>query len=166
MEISWTEKLWIIPANRTDKRADLLPLSDLAIQLLEAAFKLSKSELAFPDETGKKASHPAITSRRWTRTRARLFEAKQIPDLSVQLYDARRFFRVVVRHRLKFSREVAERLLGHAQPADISSVYDCYDYLPDCRRAMEGWAVELKRIISAETSPSDENAEALSAVTE
>jgi len=49
-EFSWTDKLWIIPANRMKgKRAHAVPLTDMATERFKEAFARSRSAFAFLD---------------------------------------------------------------------------------------------------------------------
>jgi len=76
-EFYWTDKLWIIPAERMKgKRAHAVPLSDLALARFEDAFASSGAELAFLDRAGAAPLDP----KRLTRAMARACKIIGIPQ--------------------------------------------------------------------------------------
>lgn len=158
-DFDWEARIWRIREDKTKTNALYeVPLTQMAVELFEEAFAMSKSDWAFPGKPKKDKEgpvSPSVTSKHWLRVRERLLEVKKIPDSDVQLYDCKRFARTRLRQGLGFSREVAERCINHSQKGDDADVYDVADYAEDVRRAHEAWCQELKRIISGRPLPSN-----------
>ncbi|MFZ4120719.1 MAG: tyrosine-type recombinase/integrase [Caulobacterales bacterium] len=148
-EFSWTDKLWIIPANRMKgKRAHAVPLSDLAMQRFQAAFARSDSAFAFLDRSGEASLDP----KRLTRAMARCCKLLAFP--SAGAHDLRRTGRTMITsERVGVSYETAERIISHLVGSSVSRVYDRNEYLREKRAALEAWARELQRVTALPNGP-------------
>lgn len=144
-EFNWDERLWVIPAERMKgKRAHAVPLSAAAAARFKAAFKLSKSEFAFPSRDRESA----LEAKRLTRAMARACKAIKMP--SAGPHDLRRTGRTMLTsERVGVSYETAERVIAHLVGSAVSRVYDRNEYLKEKRGAIDAWARELERIVGA-----------------
>jgi integrase len=149
--------------NKTDQWYEV-PLTALAVELFEDAFRRHNSAWAFPAKDNPATSTPSKSkarreidqnigegtlSQRWDKTRRRLVKAKKLATNDVQLYDARRFGRTCLVQRLLIPTHVAERVINHAPDRSIKAVYDVGEYSAEVRKAQEAWTAELLRIVSA-----------------
>ncbi|MBU6408170.1 MAG: site-specific integrase [Alphaproteobacteria bacterium] len=141
-EFSWTDRLWIIPANRMKgKRAHAVPLTDLATERFKEAFARSKSVFAFLDRSGEASLDP----KRLTRAMARC--SKLLEMTPAGAHDLRRTGRTMITsERVGVSYETAERVIAHLVGSSVSRVYDRNEYLAEKRAALESWAREILRV--------------------
>lgn len=148
-DFNWRTSTWRIPANKTKTNDPYeVPLSPLAVELWREAFKIGGDGFAFPQKRGE-GDHvaPRDLGHRYCALRDRLVRAGADELDGVVLYDGKRLGRSLLSARLGVSREIAERVINHAQPRDMASRYDVADRSADIRRAHESWADELKRIV-------------------
>ena len=141
-EFSWTDRLWIVPAERMKgKRAHAVPLSDLAMTRFREAFDRSGDAFAFLDRAGEAALDP----KRLTRAMTRACQIIGIPQAGP--HDLRRTGRTLMTsERVGVGYETAERVIAHLVGSAVSRVYDRNEYLREKRAALEAWAAELQRI--------------------
>jgi integrase len=166
-ELNLAEKTWTLPASRTKaKRDHVVPLSDLAVGLIEeaagiAALRLGRSprgaDPIFPtprgadwerDETGSlKHSPPPAVRLSLGRAMARLCETASIKDASP--HDLRRTgATVMASERIGALSEVIARVLNHAPPGlGVTAIYNRYAYLPEKRSAIDRWAAVLEQVV-------------------
>ena len=85
---------------------------------------------------------------RFVLIRDKLVERNELDNPDIDAYDLKRYGRTLLRKRLKFSRDIAERVINHKQP---ESVYDLDDYEDEIREAQEAWITELCRIVGEAT---------------
>jgi integrase len=139
-EIEFDTATWRIPGERTkNKQSHRVPLSDLAIRLLEELRALNpESEWLFPSPQGNKP----VTERAPNRAMQRCNEHFHKLEVSPH----------VLRHtaashmtRLGHSRLYVEKILNHAD-ASITATYDHYGYDKEKRAALEGWASDLEAL--------------------
>jgi integrase len=138
-EIDIEQRLWSLPESRTkNKHAHAVPLSDLAIDLIEQAKQLAgNSAYVFPSpiDDGK-----PITARALSRAVARNQLGLQHWTPHALRKSARTEIGKLVDVRW------AERVLNHLPPK-LERTYDRHDYLPEKRQALEAWARRLQDII-------------------
>ncbi len=159
-ELDREAKLWTIPGTRTKNHlTHAVPLSDLAIDILDMAFVLAaikqpKSSTrsvdhwegyAFPSPRGSNA----ITRRAFSRAMKRLTRALQIPDATP--HDFRRTGSTnITGEQIGIPRFIVSRVLNQISDtggaAAATGVYDRNDYLPEKRRALEAWNALLQQI--------------------
>lgn len=147
-------KMWSIPDDET--KTDVwyfIPLSDVAIVLIQHAFRLSESEYLFPSDRAK-APHmdEAGMTQNWARYRRALLKAGKIPDPDIELYDCRRFGRTQIQYKLKFDARVAEAVINHAPSKSMATRYDVRDLGPDVRLALQGWGTEVLTMVGIDIS--------------
>ena len=124
----------------------VVPLTPLAVQLVEELFALSPgSEWILPSQYRKKKADSPYSARALTRAVAKNEEHFGIPHW--RPHDLRRACRTGL-SRLKVPKEIAERVINHAQPK-LDETYDQHDYLAEKREALQKWADHLTAIIES-----------------
>lgn len=142
-EIDWKAKIWTIPGPRTKnkKGPHAVPLSDLAIKILNEAYAGRGRGFAFAGRNGE-----ALDPHVMTRAFARLTASLGIDGLTV--HDLRRTgATLLTSERLNVMGEIVSRILNHTPPGPaITQVYNRNTYLPQKRVALDAWAKEVERI--------------------
>ena len=160
-EIDRKNKLWTIPGTRTkNHRIQVVPLSDLALDILDRAFALALrgpratkrsagkwSGFAFPS----RSSDRSITRHAFTRSMKRMTNVLGIPDATP--HDFRRTGATnITSERIGIPRFIVSRVLNQISDtggaAAVTGVYDRNEYLPEKRRALTAWSGLLQEIIS------------------
>ena len=143
-EFSWKERLWIIPADRMKgKRAHAVPLSVLAMERFQSAFKQAGGEIAFKDRSGEANIDP----KRLTRAMSRC--CKHLGLVNAGPHDLRRTGRTMMTsEEVGVSYEVAERVIAHLFGSSVSRVYDRNEYLREKRAALDRWEEALRNIVA------------------
>lgn len=141
-ELNLPEKMWSLPKERTkNKRPHDVPLSDLAIELIqEAIAHAGYSDYIFPSATNKAKpiSEKALT-RAWSRAR------KQLELDDIRLHDFRRTCATGLQ-KLGVRLEVTEAILNHksGSVSGIVAVYQRHDWKDEKREALDAWAGHLR----------------------
>ncbi len=135
-DIDWEKSLVTFP-NTKQGRAHVLPLSEPALRLLRALAAESKtSKYVFPGVEGRPLLNP-------NKAVARLRHASGV---SFRLHDLRRTAATRLAE-LGIARDVISAILGHVQAGpEATRIYDRYHRIPEMRKALERWALELERI--------------------
>jgi integrase len=143
-EFSWKERLWIIPADRMKgKRAHAVPLSVLAMERFQSAFKQAGGEIAFKDRSGEASIDPKRLTRAMNRC------CKHLRLVNAGPHDLRRTGRTMMTsEEVGVSYEVAERVIAHLFGSSVSRVYDRNEYLREKRAALDRWEEVLRRIVA------------------
>ena len=150
-EIDRDQRLWTIPGKRTkNHRTQVVPLSDLALDLIDAALSVRNSESAYVFPSPRDPSKP-IQPAAMTRAFGRLKKALNLGD--IRPHDLRRTGATnLTSERLGFSRFTVSKVLNHASDtggaAAVTGVYDKNEYLAEKRRALDAWSVRLKAIVN------------------
>lgn len=167
-EFDLKNKLWEIPSARTKNgRVHLVPLSDLALSLLERLHKeTGSSPYLFPKtpsykENVEDAHNPCMPLTSLSRAIHRFCFAEEKngedekPKKPKMIEVFKKFtprdFRRTCKTRmgeLGISKEIRDRIHNHALDDVSSKHYDRYDYLPEKREAMGKWSQYLQQIIS------------------
>ncbi len=130
-EIDLTEKVWVIPASRMKmKREHKVPLSDEAINLLNAVTRIAGTDLLFPNNKGTALSDMTLTAviRRMGRTG------------QVTPHGFRSTFRDWASERTNYPRDVCEMALAHAIGDKVEAAYRRGDLIEKRTRLMRDWA--------------------------
>jgi integrase len=153
-EIDRPAKTWLIPEERMKgKKAHLVPLSDLAVQLLDEAAKVTEgngSEYVFASPRSEEDAH--IDRRAFSRAMNRLVAAIQIPGATP--HDLRRTGATnLTSERIGIPRFIVSQVIAHAgdtggAAAVTGQHYDLNDYLREKRRALDAWAALLLQIVN------------------
>lgn len=152
-EIDRARKTWTIPASRMKgKRTHLVPLSDLAIDLLAEAESLMKGnggEYVFESRVGE---GDQMDRQALTRAMSRVVKAIKIPRATA--HDFRRTGATnLTSERVGISRFIVSMVIAHSGDTGGAAAvtgrhYDLNDYLPEKRRALDAWAALLKQIVA------------------
>jgi integrase len=129
-EIDFANRVWVVPANRMKGgREHRIPLSDAALEALEAMRAVRMSDFVFP---GMREGQPV--------------GPRTIQDLvkniggEITVHGFRSSFRDWAAERTSFPREVAEMALAHAIPSAVEAAYRRGDLFDKRRRLMEAWS--------------------------
>jgi integrase len=142
-EIDRKARTWTIPRERTKSgRAEVKPLSDVALAILDAAAVLPDASPIFVFPSPGDPDHQ-LDNMRPTRALARLCERLDIPHGSP--HDFRRSGATILAGQYGFSGFTIGRVLGHQvhEGAAVTSVYNRFDHAPEKRRALDTWAAHI-----------------------
>ena len=150
-EAQWQEfdlekRLWTIPASRTkSKREHIVPLSDLALDLLSQLQAINKNDKwLFPIR--RRNRDAPISLRALTHQIYTNHEAMGIAHFVV--HDLRRTVRTNLA-ALGVDPVTAKKLLNHALEG-MDAIYDRHDYLDQKTAALQTWADRLNEIVTGE----------------
>lgn len=129
-EIDFAAKVWTIPGERMKSgRLHRVPLSDRAIEILQATPKEKGSEYVFPGAIkGKGLSNMAM------------LELLRGIDDTLVVHGFRSSFRDWSAESTNFPREIAEAALAHVLADKTEAAYQRGDLLEKRRRLMTAWA--------------------------
>jgi integrase len=167
-EIDREGKLWTIPGPRTkNHRIHVVPLSDLALNVLDRAFTIATRALkatngsstnrwvgyAFPS----RSSGRPLTRHAFTRAVKRMTNALTIPDATA--HDFRRTGSTnITSERIGIPRFIVSRVLNQVSDtggaAAVTGVYDRNEYFSEKRRALAAWSSLLQEIMANKQQPS------------
>ncbi len=152
VEIDRERRLWVIPAIRMKgKRSHAVPLSDLALELLDAAKDLigGKTYVFQSSRTADGETH--FERRAFSRAMNRLTSSLKIDNATP--HDMRRTGATnITSERIGIPRFIVSQVLAHAGDTGGSAAvtgrhYDLNDYLPEKRRALDAWSALLREIL-------------------
>lgn len=155
-ELSFDGRDWLLPEKRTkNRRPHLVPLSRLAVRLIEAAPRTS-SEYVF-STTGR--TPPSGHTKMRQRLHALMLEEarKEATDpakVKIEhwvLHDLRRTA-VTGFQRLGVPLDVAAAVVNHKEgkAAGVTGIYALHDYAKEKRAALDAWARMVTTIVNAE----------------
>ena len=132
-EIDLDTKLWTIPAERMKGKAEhVVPLTDLALDILRPLHKLRVSDYVFP---GQKPSNP-LSNMTMAMTMRRMGVGNDVATV----HGFRSSFRDYAGDCTNAPREVAEAALAHAVGNVVERSYRRSDALEKRRRLMTQWS--------------------------
>jgi integrase len=154
-EIDWNARQWLLPASRTKAmREHLLPLSDLALQILDTAPR--QGDFVFSTRGARPLSG-------WGKAKAKLdaLAAAELRNIVAEdgedntsvtfpewnLHDLRRSAATNM-GKLGVDRFIVARILNHAD-SEVTAIYDRHRYDREKRDAMDRWAARLLSIIGS-----------------
>ncbi len=155
-ELDMENKLWIIPSHRTkNHRTHVVPLSDLAMELIGKAIELNGGNATFVFPSPRNSDNP-IAPMAMTRAFARF--RKPLGLVDARPHDFRRTGATnLTGERLGFPRFTVSKVLNHASDtgngAAVTAVYDRNEYLPEKRRALDAWAARLLEVVEGQSIP-------------
>lgn len=162
-EFDFGKKLWTIPKARVkgmedDAKDELVPLSDLAIMLLQEAGRKSNSDFLFPDDDADGSYQPGVVSKAvnlalepWEGMPKGRFEMEKWTP-----HDLRRTVGTQLLNRengLGITKEQKYLVLNHVAELNKNvsdRVYDHNDYLPEKREALDKWGTFLAKLVGVE----------------
>jgi integrase len=148
-EIQMTERLWVLPADRSkNKREHLVPLSEAALEIIDRAERLAgDSAFLFPSpRRGPEHADQPITRHAVTRAMARLMDGLGLKRAGP--HDLRRTGATwITSEQIGLPRFYVSHVLGHvSETGGVTSVYDRNSYLREKRDALERLAVCLTKL--------------------
>lgn len=131
VEIDFSEKLWIVPAERTKtKRIHRVPLTERCIEILKEAEPLSTgSKYIFPGRSVEKPMSNMVF--------LQILKRMEVP---VTAHGFRSSFRDWAAETTSFPRELAEMALAHKIENKVEAAYRRGDLLEKRRELMNEWA--------------------------
>lgn len=157
-EVDAEARTWTIPGARTkNHRTHVVPLSGLAMEVLDRAFSLNGSTVGDPKSwKGFAFPSPQLDGRPVTRhalSRAVSRLAAHMGVVDATTHDFRRTGSTnLTSERLGVPRLVVSRVLNQISDtggaAAVTSVYDRNEYLPEKRKALDAWSALLSEIYS------------------
>jgi integrase len=162
-EFDFKQGVWAIPMARRKIRSKakhsephLVPLTDLSLDLLEQLRKLSgDGKYLFPQHSDeKKKSENKPRSADGLNQAIKRFctpygKSERAPFELFSGRDIRRTWKSLA-GQAGLSKEIRDRIQGHAFGDVASQHYDRYDYWPEKRAAMEKWCRWLEHLVSGE----------------
>lgn len=148
-EIDLENRLWTVPADRfKGKRPHTVPLSRMAIDLLEVAFGCPPNEwrgFAFPN-----AIHVGRHAERMSLTRAMQEIVREAKMSRATPHDLRRTVATcMASERIGVPPHVVSAVLGHAVDGSaVTRVYNRHTYDKEKRSALEAWSDLLSEIVA------------------
>jgi integrase len=140
-EIDFTDKWWTIPPEKAkNKMAHRVPLSSLALELLQEAKNLAgDSPWVFPSPQTDRHITPEAVDHALRRPGLEALGFTFVP------HDLRR---TAASHMtsMGISRLVVSKILNHVERG-VTAVYDRHSYDKEKRHALEAWAHKLKIIL-------------------
>lgn len=161
-ELDLVHRTWLIPGERTKGGwPQLVPLSPLAVRLIEEAKRLRREQDEELDVQPTNRPRPVFPSRNDPEAAVRGDSlthamAKIVPALGlsgVTIHDLRRTgSTLMTSERLKIMPFIRSKVLGHrGDPGGGAAVsmlhYDSNEYVSEKRQALEAWSELLKRIV-------------------
>lgn len=155
-EFDLEAKLWTIPGERAKNgKAHLVPLSNAAVAILEAVPVVDGSAKLFPSRADPERGASGF-SRALARIIADMAKALSGDDdnpATVEhftLHDLRRTLATGMQ-RLGVRLEVTEAVLNHVAGSrgGLVGVYQRHEFLEEKRHALNAWAAEVERIVTA-----------------
>jgi integrase len=146
--------IWTIPAERyKTKKPNFVPLSDLALGVIDAQPATKGHEYVFPSRIGTPFS--AFGKSKSALDKAVLAEmkgqaktgAKVEPLPNWTLHDLRRTGKTLMA-RAGVRPDISERVLGHAIPG-VEGTYDRHSYADEKRDALKKLAAMIERILNS-----------------
>jgi integrase len=147
-EVDLEAKTWTIPAARSKSRREhIVPLSDTAVEIIEALPRF-KGEHAFTTTAGKKPISGYSKGKAATdRNIAALVKAgKAEPVDAWRWHDLRRTARTGMAE-IGVPEIVSERILNHA-PRGLIGVYNVFEYRDEKADALQRWANRVRDIVT------------------
>jgi len=140
-EVDLKKRLWTIPGNKTKNGVThVVPLSSLAIEILEEVYKLGgDSECVFP---AKKDSHRPLARGTLAQAVQRNLDIFCIDQFTP--HDLRRTASTMMKGIV--NPQWVEKVLNHLPPK-LERTYDQHDYLNEKRQALDAWSHTLETIL-------------------
>lgn len=148
-ELDLEHKLWTIPSSRTkNKRTHVVPLSDLALEIIRKALAVRTQESVYVFSTTKAGVDEAIDPHSATRAFARFRKAVGLENMHI--HDLRRTGATMMTgEKLSVARFIVSKILNHAGDtggaAITTGVYDRNEYLKEKREALNAWAYNVHK---------------------
>jgi integrase len=145
-EVNAEEKVWIIPAEKSKNGlAQVVPLTDKTLQLIDQANALSPSSWSIPSpfHEGSPLSEYGLA-----QGIRRIVEDIEMERTTP--HDLRRTAATII-SELGFNRLIVDKILNHKDQT-MGGVYDRHSYDKEKRMALEAWERELNSVLNAQES--------------
>ena len=161
-EIDREARTWLIPAERMKGgKAHLVPLSDLAISLLDEAQAVLKThqQSDFVFASPRSEDDQPMDRGAFSRAMNRIIKALDLPGATP--HDLRRTGATnLTGERVGIPRFIVSQVIAHAGDTGGAAAvtgrhYDRNDYLPEKRRALDAWAALLEEITEGKARASN-----------
>jgi integrase len=147
LTLEWADikgDLWECPGSKTKNgKPNVIPLNHLALSILDQMPHYGPYVFFGHDPMKRLATNSPNQA-----------IARLIPDLGLEHFvakDLRRSFKTLA-GKVGLTKDIRDKLQGHAQTDVSSAHYDRYDYLTEKRAAMNQWGDYLERTISGTDS--------------
>ncbi len=145
-EIDLSTNLWTIPAERMKaKREHEVPLSDAALDLLNALPRIDGTDFVFPGTKGQALSDMSLTAV-VRRMNAEVTQWTSKEGKTVTIHGFRSTFRMWAAESTNFPREVAEHALAHQLPNVVERAYQRGTQFAKRANMMADWAAFCARV--------------------
>jgi integrase len=160
-EIDRQAKTWLIPADRMKgKREHVVPLSDLALAILdEAEGVVGGEEYVFQTSRPGSVEAKAMERTSFSHAMARVVAKAKIQKATP--HDFRRTGSTnLTSERIGIPRFIVSKIIAHASDTGGAAAvtgkhYDMHDYMPEKRKALEAWAALLEEIVEGRQRPAN-----------
>lgn len=125
--------------NTKNGKAHSVPLSELALQVIEEAKPHQRNRLLLPNTKGAVMGKSILS---------RAFARLDWPDLPATPHDLRRTAITEI-SRLGFNRLVQDKIANHVDNS-IGGIYDRHDYMKEKRQALDAWSRKLSEILTGQ----------------
>ncbi len=139
-DINLEKRMWTLPRQFTKAdRAHEVPLSDLAVEVIESVPRFKGEEYVFTGRTGNPVSG-------YSKAKARADAQSGVE--AWRLHDLRRTMASGMA-RLGVAPHVVEKVLNHAGGtiSGVAAVYNRHGYLDEKRHALDAWASHLETVV-------------------
>ena len=144
-QVEWSEiqdGLWTIPSEKTKNGlTHIVPLNDMALDILEQMKEKSAGRFVFPGKSKNKPLTDTSPIHRMKKTIEKLGWTDR-----ARPHDLRRTVRTNL-SKLGVNKTVAERLLNHKEQG-ISATYDWHEYLSEKTAALGKWNNRLQQLLT------------------
>ena len=161
--------IWNIPqeSRREKNTGGALPLSGLALDIIEAQTRLAASPFVFPAFRGQShLTSAGVLKRQFVAKLAAMGWNSIARESGVEpgwtLHDLRRTARTLL-SEIKIDHNDAERVLGHVVGSSIAQIYDRFAFVDEKRRALVALAFFIERMIVDPYQPTPEPAKPVKA---
>lgn len=142
-DIDWEEAIWTIPpGNSKNGKQNEVPLSSFALELLRRLHELTgETPYLVPSQRHpeRHICRQSVNQSIWANRDSIPIKKRFIP------HDLRRTAATELR-RVWIPRGALKRILNHAEAADVTAVYDRYDFENEKRKYLEEWGRVLNNI--------------------
>ncbi len=144
-DVDLEAKLWTLPRELTKSdRAHEVPLSDLAVEIVEGVKRLDWSGYVFASRLADRDNDRPVSGFTKPKTRTDKLVEEAVDDW--RLHDLRRTAATNMA-RLGIGVGIIGRVLNYASGRGVTGIYDRHSYLPEKRRALVAWAGRLGALL-------------------
>jgi integrase len=147
-ELDLDRSVWKLPASRTKNgREHLVPLSDLALEIIEQVQRRDGRDLLFGRDDGPYCGWSVAKARIDARINKALQDAGGPGLAPWTLHDVRRSVATHLAEDLQVQPHIIETLLNHQIGSRVAKTYNRAIYLNEKRQALQGWTEQIKSIV-------------------